>query len=203
ASLIEALEPLSPQLSYLSARGLPLRHVDANGGTAGFLQAVADAAPFAEVVLVHAPASELARMFAQRPPGVGAPRAVLLCDERPEAMTHAYAALKLLAARSGVMVHDLLLGAAPRSARASLIAQRLARCADDFLGAVQHSWVRIDPAEPVGTMTSPALRRLVEALLPAAWLPSQSGAFVDSAFDALMNSHPAAALPVQRVPLMN
>lgn len=199
--LSEGLERLSQQVSYLSARGLPLRHVDANGSTASFLNAVADAAPFADVVLVHAPASDLARMFAHRPVGVGAPRAVLLCDERPESMTHAYSALKLLATRCGVMVHDLLLCAAPQSRRAALVAERLARCADDFLSAVQHDWVRIDPAEAASDAPSPALRRLVEELLPAAWLPSQSGAFVDSAFDTLTSLR--TALPSQRLPLVN
>lgn len=199
--LSEGLERLSHQVTYLSARGLPLRHVDASGSTASFLTAVADAAPFADVVLVHAPASDLARLFAQRPAGVGAPRALLLCDERPESVTHAYAALKLLATRCGVMVHDLLLSAAPQSQRAALIAERLAQCADDFLGAVQHDWVRIDPAEAATDAPSVALSRLVEALLPAAWLQTQSGAPMDSAFDSLMSAR--AALPSYRMPVMN
>src|SRR5690242_19589737 len=43
--LADAIERLSPQVSYLAARGLPLRHVDASGSTASFLQAAADAAP--------------------------------------------------------------------------------------------------------------------------------------------------------------
>lgn len=201
--LAEGLERLSAQVSYLSARGLPLRFVDASGSTQNFLAAVADAAPFADVVLLHAPANDLARMFAHRAPGVDAPRAVLLCDERPEAVTHAYAALKLLATRCGVMVHDLLLAAMPQSQRAALVADRLGQCADDFLGAVLHDFVCIDPAEAAADAPSDALRRLVAELLPAAWLQLSSGAPQDSGFDTLMHTR-AAALPSQhRVPVMS
>ena len=39
--LRECIEPLSAQVSYLAARGLPLRFVDASGSTNGFLQAAA------------------------------------------------------------------------------------------------------------------------------------------------------------------
>ena len=87
----------------------------------------------ADVVLVHAGASELAALFARR-----AVRPLLLADDRPGSVTHAYAALKLLAQRAGLMAHDLLLAAAPHSPRAERIAMQLARCADDFLGAVLH-----------------------------------------------------------------
>ena len=201
--LAEGLERLSQQVSYLSARGLPLRFVDASGSTQNFLSAVADAAPFADVVLLHAPANDLARLFAHRAPGVDAPRAVLLCDERPEAVTHAYAALKLLATRCGVMVHDLLLAAMPQSQRAALVAERLAQCADDFLGAVLHDFVCIDPAEAAADAPSAALRRLVAELLPAAWLQPHSGAPLDSAFDALMHTRAAALPSSHRVPVMN
>lgn len=201
--LAEGLERLSQQVSYLSARGLPLRFVDASGSTQNFLSAVADAAPFADVVLLHAPANDLARLFAHRAPGVDAPRAVLLCDERPEAVTHAYAALKLLATRCGVMVHDLLLAAMPQSQRAALVAERLAQCADDFLGAVLHDFVCIDPAEAAADAPSAALRRLVAELLRTAWLQPHSGAPLDSAFDTLMHTRAAALPSSHRVPVMN
>lgn len=201
--LAEGLEALSQQVSYLSARGLPLRFVDSSGSTQNFLAAVADAVPFADVVLLHAPAGDLARMFAHRPPGVEAPRAVLLCDERPEAVTHAYAALKLLATRCGVMVHDLLLAALPTSQRAALVADRLAQCADDFLGAVLHDFACIDPAEAAADAPSAALRRLVAELLPAAWLQLTSGAPLDSGFDTLMHTRAAALPSAHRVPVMN
>ena len=75
-----------------------------------FLQRVAEAAPQCDVVLVHASASDLCRLFA-RSPDVERVRPLLLADDRPASVTHAYAAMKLLAQRAGLVVHDLLLGA--------------------------------------------------------------------------------------------
>jgi flagellar biosynthesis protein FlhG len=168
--LAACVEPLSPQVSYLAARGLPLKFVDAQGSTHALLQAVADAAPFADVVLVHASASELCRVFANRFARGGAAqnvRPLLLADDRPASVTHAYAALKLLTQRAGLVVHDLLLGAAPQSPRAERIAMQLATCADDFLGAVLRDWVQLDPASSAHEAPTPALRRLVRELLKA------------------------------------
>jgi hypothetical protein len=164
--LSACIESLSPQVSYLAARGLPLRFVDANGSTHPFLQAVADAAPHADVVLVHASASELCRLFA-RGGQLHPVRPLLLADDRPASVTHAYAALKLLTQRAGLVVHDLLLGAAPQSPRAERIAMQLATCADDFLGAVLRDWVQLDPASSAHEPATPALRRLVREMLKA------------------------------------
>ena len=170
--LRDAVETLSEQVSYLAARGLPIRHVDATGSTAPFLQALADAAPRAEVILVHAPANELCRLFARsaelaRRSGDEAAlvRPLLLADDRPASVTHAYAALKLLSQRAGLVVHDLLLAAAPDSPRAERIAMQLATCADDFLGAVLRDWVRLDPATDPNAPPCEALRRWVRETL--------------------------------------
>ena len=161
--LADGIECLSAQVSYLAARGLSLRYVDATGSTRGFLRAIADAAPQCDVVLVHASASELCRLFA-RSPGAdidGTPncRPLLLADDRPASVTHAYAALKLLTQRAGLVVHDLLLGAAPHSPRAGRIAAQLASCADTFLGAAVRDSMRIDPSAAASDPVSPALRR--------------------------------------------
>jgi flagellar biosynthesis protein FlhG len=165
--LAEGIEPLSAQVSYLAARGLPLRYVDSTGSTASFLRAVADAAPQCEAVLVHASASDLARMFA-RSPDLDRIRPLLLADDRPASVTHAYAALKLLTQRAGLVVHDLLLGAAKQSPRSERIAMQIAICADDFLGAVLRDWVRIDPACDASEAPSNELRRLVREQLRTA-----------------------------------
>ena len=162
----ECIEPLSNDVFYLAARTLPLRYVDTRGSTAPFLQAVVDAAPQCEVVLVHASASDLARMFARQTlaPQV---RPLLLADDRPASVTHAYASMKLLALRAQLMIYNLLLGAAPSSPRAARIAEHLAICADTFLGALLHDWARVDPAchdaEP-----PPELLRLSRAMLAPA-----------------------------------
>ena len=170
--LAECIELLSPQVSYLAARGLALRFVDASGSTAPFLVKVAEAAPHCDVLLVHASATDLCRLFARRGRlhDGGAPhvRPVLLADDRPVSVTHAYAAMKLLTQRAGLVVHDLLLGAAPHSPRSERIAMQLATCADDFLGAVLHDWVQLDPACHATEPPTPELRRLVRELLRAA-----------------------------------
>ena len=170
--LAECIEPLSPQVSYLAARGLALRFVDASGSTAPFLAAVSEAAPQCDVLLVHASAADLCRLFARRGGmrDAGQPdvRPLLLADDRPVSVTHAYAAMKLLTQRAGLVVHDLLLGAAPHSPRTERIAMQIATCADDFLGAVLHDWVQLDPACHASEPPTPELRRLVRELLRAA-----------------------------------
>jgi flagellar biosynthesis protein FlhG len=162
--LSECIETLSRDVSYLGARGLPLRFVDTHGSTASFLQAASDACPLADVVLVHAAATELCRLFVR-----SEARPLLMADDRPASVTHAYAAMKLMTQRAGLVVHDLLLGAAPGSPRAERIAMQIATCADDFLGAVLRDWVRIDPASDAREAPSEALRRWArETLAPAA-----------------------------------
>lgn len=195
--LAEGVEPLAPQIHYLAARGLALRFVDASGSTAGFLDAVADAAPDTDVVLVHASAAELARLLTQRVkslPETPRVRPVVLTDDHADAMTHAYAAIKLLAVRAGLRVHDLLVCAPVGSKRAALVAERLARCADDFVAAVQRDWVAVDPATDPKDLTEPALGRLAREQLAAA-LPV---AVTDSAFGALHQSFGRSALPALR-----
>ncbi len=162
--LTVCVEHLSSQVSYLAARGLPLQFVDASGSTASFLDAVAQAAPHCDVVLVHAPASDLCRLFARGQAHTPV-RPLLMADDRPASVTHAYGAMKMLVQRAGLVVHDLLLGAAPQSPRAERIAMQIATCADDFLGAVLRDWVRIDPACDATESPTPELRRLVRELL--------------------------------------
>ncbi len=165
--LAACIEVLSPQVSFLAARGLPLRFVDATGSTAAFVRALHEAAPAADVVIVHAPATDLCRLFArQAEAGI---RPLLLADDRPASVTHAYASMKLLAQRAELVVFDLLLGAARRSPRTERIAQQLATCADGFLGAVLCDWVRVDPACDACEPPSPELRRLVLAQLRSAY----------------------------------
>ena len=165
--LAACVEPLSSHVSYLAARGLPLRFVDSAGSTHAFLRAAAEASPTSRVVLMHADASDCCRLFAQPARAADAEPIcpLLLADDRPASVTHAYAAMKLLVLRAGLKVHDLLLGAAARSPRAERIAVQLAVCADDFLGAVLRDWLRIDPAGDAFEATPTSLRRWVDARL--------------------------------------
>ncbi len=139
--LSACIEPLGDNLSYLAARGLPVRYVSTRGSCETFLDAVTDAAPEAAVVIVHAEAQELGRLFARREP-----RPLLLAADHPASVTSAYANMKLLAQRHGLMAFDLLLIAAANSPRTPRIAEQLALTAERFAGAVLHDWAVIDPA---------------------------------------------------------
>lgn len=160
--LASCVELLSADVAYLAARGLPLKHVDSRGSSAGFLRSVADSVHGADVVLVHAPATDLSRLFSHR-----ATRPVLLACDHPTSVTHAYGAMKLLAARNGLMSHDLLLAVDPASPRRERIAEQLGSCADRFLGAVLHDWAAVDPASDVHDLPGADLLRIAHGLLGA------------------------------------
>jgi len=166
-----AVEVLSPQVSYLAGRGLPLAYVDTRGSAGGLLDALAMAAPEAGVVLLHAEATHLARLFMHREA-----RPLLIGADQPESIKHAYAACKLLARRCNLMTFDLLLAAEPGGRRLPTIAASLASCADGFLGALLHDWAVIDPASDPAEDPSADLTRLMNAQLklaednaPPAW----------------------------------
>ncbi len=180
--LAECIESLSPDVSYLAARTLLLRYVDTHGSTAPFLQAVLDAAPQADVVLVHAGASELSRLFARQTLATQV-RPLLLAGDHPASVTHAYASMKLLAMRAHLMVFHLLLGAAPTSPRTERIATQLARCADTFIGALLHDWAHLDPASHGAEASPPGLARLARTMLLPAPAASAAPNSSSSPFD--------------------
>jgi flagellar biosynthesis protein FlhG len=173
----QCVERLTPHVSYLAARGLATRFVDAAGSTRRFLDRLAEAAPGADVVIVHAPPHELCRSFGHgRRRGDAfasddAPCPIVLAEDRPASVTHAYAAMKLLAERVGFVVSELVLAAAPASPRAERIAAKLASCADHFFAGVLRDWARVDPAgDPCAPCSEDLLRiaasRLAEDALP-------------------------------------
>ena len=155
--LAAGIDSLAPGLDYLAARGLPLRYLNSRGSCAGFLNAVGDAAPLAEVIIVHAEAAELGRLFTGR-----AVRPLLLAADHPATVTAAYAGLKLLAQRHSLMAFGLLLAAAPHEPRVPRIAEQLALTADRFVGAALHDWACIDPTD---SDVPRGLARLVHGLL--------------------------------------
>lgn len=158
--LASCIEPLGHGCAYLAARGLPMRHVDARGSSAAFLAALADAAPQYEVVLMHASAVDLARMCGKREM-----RPILLADEHPESVTHAYAGLKLLAQRCGVMVFDLLVAGRDGAPLVTRIAERIASCADRFVGAAIHDVAIVGPAARADAPAPSALVRMAASQL--------------------------------------
>lgn len=158
--LASCVEPVGPEVSYLAARGLPLAFVDTRGSAASMLDALNEAAPQADVVLLHAAASDLARIFQRRPA-----RPVLIGADHPESIKHAYAAVKLLSTRSLLMTFDLLLAAPPGGPRLPQIARTLGSTADGFLGCLLQHWAVVDPAAAPGEGVSAGLQRLAEAQL--------------------------------------
>lgn len=155
--LAAGIDTLAPGLDYLAARGLPMRYLNPRGSCAGFLNALGDAAPQAEVIIVHAEASELGRLFTGR-----AVRPLLLAADHPATVTAAYAGLKLLAQRHSLMAFGLLLAAAPHEPRVPRIAEQLALTADRFVGAALHDWACIDPTD---SDVPRGLARLVHSML--------------------------------------
>lgn len=152
------IEPLGDGLSYLAARGLALRHLDTQGSAATLLLRLQEAARTADVVLVHAGAGELSRLFDGREL-----HPVVLAGESADSLPHALASLRLLAARHRCRQFDLLLGVAPRSPLAAHHLRHLAGCARHKLDAVLREGVALDPAADVPP--PPALARLAAALL--------------------------------------
>ena len=154
------IEHLSPRVAYLAARGLPMAHVDTRGCATSFLDALTRAAPQADIVLLHADAQDLARIFKRR-----AARPLLIGADHPDSIKHAYAGAKLLAGRCSLMTFDLLLAASPQSPRVAAIAHSLAGCAETFLGALLLHTAVIDPAGDPGAPPDAALANLLAAQL--------------------------------------
>lgn len=176
--LAPCIETLTPRVSYLAARGLARRYVDTYGSAARLLDELVRAAPANDVVLLHAPAVELARMFTRR-----SARPMVLAADHPESVKHAYAALKLLSRRTGWMSFDLLLLSGVQVPRSSRIADSLASCAEQFISAALHDWTTLDPKGHAAEPPSPELMRLVVAQLEVddgvpqqAWSRSTGGA---------------------------
>lgn len=194
--LSEGIEPLSTHVHYLPAKGLPLRHVDAQGSSSALIDLLADAAPQMDVILLHASASELVRVLAQRARGVNL-RPLLFTDEQPAGLTHAYAAVKIMVQRAHWMAYNLLVCAGPGSPMGAQIAARLQQCADSFLGAAQRDWQQINPMEHASQDPSAAFLDMAADLLRCA-LPHTLG---ESAFDHLVSHR--AALPSRSTPVFN
>ncbi|ALT76586.1 MinD/ParA family ATP-binding protein [Paucibacter sp. KCTC 42545] len=169
------VESLSKDVSYLAARGLPMRYINAKGSAAQFLEVVTEAAPQADVVLLHASAAELARVVALREV-----RPVLLADTDANSVTHAYAGMKWLAGRAGLMVYSLLMACSPQLRMSERIAEQLSSCADGFLGAVLRDWACLDPRTPSSAPISTEVRHLARELLMAA----PPGAALEASVDA-------------------
>ena len=167
--LAACVEPLSPWVSYLAARGLPMAYLDGRATLTAFLDALRSAAPQADVVLVHGGALDLRRMFVGR-----TPRPVLLAGARPESLTHAYTSMKQLSQRLGALAYGLVVAGDVSAGRARRMADRLEVCGDHFLGAALRDLAVVDPQAPPQAALPDDLRTLAAGLVapPATAAPA-------------------------------
>ncbi|HSI52106.1 MAG TPA: flagellar biosynthesis protein [Ideonella sp.] len=165
--LPSCIERLGDSVSYLAARGLPRRHVNSRGSSEAWLAAVEQAAPFAHVIIVHAEARDLCRLL-----GAREVCPVLMAGLESVSLTEAYAAMKLLSQRLGLMAFDLLVGMASRPRRAERVADRLSSCADNFLAAAMRNWAAVDRDIALNKPASPELSQLAEDQLTGLAAPS-------------------------------
>ena len=156
------IEVLSPSVSYLAARGLPMNYLDSRATLVGFIDALRIAAPTAQVVVLHAGALDLRRMFVGR-----TPRPVLMAGPRADSLTHAYTSMKLLSQRLGALAYDLVVAGDVGIRRAERMAERLTDCADHFLGAALRDVAVVDPHAPPQVTVPADMQRLAAGLLPA------------------------------------
>lgn len=161
--LAACVEPLSDHVSYLAARGLPMQYLDSRATQTAFLEALRTVAPAADVVLLHAGALDLRRMFTGC-----TPRPMLLAGNRPDSLTHAYTSMKLLSQRLGALAYDLVVAGDVSERRAQRMGDRLAECADHFLGAALRQVVVVDPMAASSTPLPADLCRLAAELVAAA-----------------------------------
>jgi hypothetical protein len=153
--------------AYLAAGDLPRRHVDTHGSAARLLTELQRAAPHADTIVVHADATDLARIFKHRQA-----QPLLMAVDEPESLKQAYAGWKWLSMRCE-WVNARLLVAQASSERADQIAQTLAHCADQFMGAALVGWSTIDKRD--AHAPRPQLLELAAAQLGLHVRSDQSG----------------------------
>jgi flagellar biosynthesis protein FlhG len=193
--LSACIEPLSDKVSYLAARGLPMDYLDSRATLIGFVEAVRVAAPRVDVVLLHASALDLRRMFVGRTPGP-----VLLAGNRADSLTHAYTSMKQLSQRLGALAYDLVVAADASPRRAGRMADRLQECADHFLGAALRHVALIDPNAPAHSLIGADLRRLAQGQVGPLIQRQTSAPRAPGAAARQGTPAQAPALPVTRVP---
>lgn len=146
-------------------------------------RALQQAAPDTDVVVFHAQAELLSRLFARHEVCP-----LVLCGDTPDSLTHAYAGIKTLSLQAGLRRQAVLLDLPRHEAQLPAAAVRLARCARDFLGAELHplAWTHAMGASEQALahqLSGLSIGLLREALEPPPPAPGH----------ATMSTRPAAA----------
>lgn len=161
-----AVDQRCEQFAYLGARGLIHHHLSSARRAGGLLHTLIEAAPWADVVLLHAPATDLMRLLAGQDW-----RPIVLADTTPAGVMQAYAALKVLG-RNRLSTFDLLLDASAHPVLGPRLAMRLADSASRFL-----SWpvgVAVVVGSPAGSDLNEQSR--LHDLVRAQWVQAPTGA---------------------------
>lgn len=157
----------SRDVSYLPAGGLPRRYVDTHGSAARLLHEIQRSVPHADTIVVHADATDLARIFKHRQA-----QPLLLAVDEPQSLKQAYAGWKWLSMRCGWMQARLIVVQAS-SERAEQIARTLAACAEQFMDASLIDWAMLATADAASPAMDWGLVELAAAQLGVAGAASQ------------------------------
>jgi flagellar biosynthesis protein FlhG len=134
----------------------------------GGLQALTEAAPLSQAVLVLGSATMLTALFGPAGRILSRPRPIVICDARDTSIRHAYGQLKTLAGASDWRDYDVLMSADEGDPAAWHVPGRLAQCAERFLGGVMHDCVSMAPSTPVTLRSAELLAEFMESSLDAA-----------------------------------
>ncbi len=153
--LAACVEAIAPRVSYLAARGLALLHAADHDATHPWQTTLAEAAPGADVLLVHAPASQLARLLVS-----SAARPVLLVDESAGSLDQVLSTLHLLRRYRPALAYDLLVVGDEAASHTFHIGHALTALRADLPSTQLQSWAVILPAQAAGSRASGDLQRL-------------------------------------------
>lgn len=127
------IDELDTHTSVLAASPTIGYFADQTGAPALLFEALREAAPSADVILFHADAVVLSGLFAHR-----RVRPLVMTTDDASSLTHAYAAMKILAQYGGLMQHSVVMDLPRQAMGLPLAASRLVKCVGDFLGGQAH-----------------------------------------------------------------
>jgi hypothetical protein len=180
--LASGIRVLSRGIHYLPAGGLLHRYVDAQGSAGRFLDELLRAAPDVDTILVHADASDMARLFRHRP---HVP--LLLTVDEPESLKEAYTNWKWLNLRCAWSQARLLV-AKTSAERGEQMARTLSSCAAQFMDATLLDHAVVGSDAPDLSAPNEALLSLVATHLKLQRPPGQQETLPPQGFQRWVRS---------------
>ncbi|MCW7540521.1 hypothetical protein OOT46_22100 [Aquabacterium sp. A7-Y] len=127
------IDDFDARTSVLAAGDSLSCFAETEGGAALLFEALREAAPTADVIIIHAGASVLSALF-----GGKRVRPLIFTGDDAQSLTHAYASMKILAQFGGLHQHAVVMDAGAQAIGVPPAALRLVRCVSDFLGGEAH-----------------------------------------------------------------